>query len=145
MWNCTGLGTHISTKEESYSISNFFNLAQEKWPGACWAPETSHQMCHRRSAVRCVSSMSQTQTTQCFTVNIVLSFVQKEEQMDIYSLWSFLHPVFSNYELSRASRTFMICCLMTLVASPALGIKYLSSGNKREHKKLRTASDLCFF
>lgn len=29
------------------------------------------------------------------------------------------------YELSRASRTFMICCLMTLVASPALGIKYL--------------------
>lgn len=29
------------------------------------------------------------------------------------------------YELSRASRTFMICCLMTLVASPALGIRYL--------------------
>lgn len=37
-------------------------------------------------------------------------------------------PVISLYELSRASRTFMICCLMTLVASPALGIKYLSGG-----------------
>lgn len=44
---------------------------------------------------------------------------------------------FSNYELSRASRTFMICCLMTLVASPALGIKYLRSGNKRENKKIK--------
>lgn len=42
-------------------------------------------------------------------------------------------PAVSLYELSRASRTFMICCLMTFVASPALGIKYLRGerdGNK---------------
>lgn len=35
------------------------------------------------------------------------------------------HEPVTLYELSRASRTLMICCLMTLVASPALGIKYL--------------------
>ncbi|KAA8589710.1 hypothetical protein FQN60_013075 [Etheostoma spectabile] len=43
-------------------------------------------------------------------------------------------PVVSLYELSRASRTFMICCLMTLVASPALGIKYLKGGKAEERE-----------
>lgn len=38
------------------------------------------------------------------------------------------------YELSRASRTFMICCLMTFVASPAFGIKYLGGGKTRGHR-----------
>lgn len=28
----------------------------------------------------------------------------------------------------------MICCLMTLVASPALGIKYLSGGRVKENR-----------
>lgn len=39
------------------------------------------------------------------------------------------------YELSIASRTFMICCLMTLVASPAFGIKYLSRGRTRRQRR----------
>ena len=62
----------VQKKRKAYSISHFFNLTQERLLGDCWAPKTSHQMCHRRSAIRRVSSRSQTQTTQWFTVNIVL-------------------------------------------------------------------------
>ncbi|TNN36241.1 hypothetical protein EYF80_053608 [Liparis tanakae] len=47
-------------------------------------------------------------------------------------------PAASLYELSRASRTFMICCLMTFVASPALGIRYLGGGS-------HVMSSGCFF
>lgn len=46
--------------------------------------------------------------------------------------------VASLYELSSASRTFMICCLMTLVASPALGIRYLTRGGKENVRSEET-------
>lgn len=87
--------------------------------------------------------MSQTQTTQGFTVNTALDLSKEGERekvsllADRDSSYALCHgwPSWARrlpfYELSRASRTFMICCLMTLVASPALGIKYLWGGNKK--------------
>lgn len=49
----------------------------------------------------------------------------------------FLCFLFFFYELSRASRTFMICCFMTLVASPAFGIKYLGGTKTTTQINLR--------
>lgn len=58
--------------------------------------------------------------------------------------------VVSAYELSRASNTFMICCLMTFVASPAFGIKYLSTADISTPAELlvpnlKVISSGCFF
>lgn len=89
------------------------------------------------------SKTSQTQTTQSFTVNAApdMSRRGRREKVSLSAVRVCgrvrqpRHRPF--YELSIASRTFMICCLMTFVASPAFGIKYLSRGRtRRERRKI---------
>lgn len=103
---------------------------------------TSHQMCRRRSAVSWGSSVSRhrQRSASQSTRPHCPGGVQQEEhsQTDTFTVCGHIpHPAYPNYELSRASRTFMICCLITLVASPALGIRYLRGERKKNERKIK--------
>lgn len=90
--------------------------------------------------------------TQGFTVNTALDLSRREDSRGragegftlgkrrLFFQFVSRLAVFSLYELSRASRTFMICCLMTLVASPALGIKYLKERWEKKMEKTAVTS-----